>query len=237
MQTFKTVVSLVETCYAAHMLSIVSTPIGNLEDITLRALRTLKEADWIAAEDTRHTGILLKHFGITTPQVSFHAHSGAPKLDKLMEALHEGRHVALVSDAGTPGISDPGYLLIRRAVEEGIPVVPIPGASAVLSALVGSGLPMDKFVYLGFLPIKKGRKTLLESLKEEDRTIILYESPHRFLRTLNDLSESGLGDFQMVLARELTKLHETFYRGTVDALKESLQGKPLKGEMVLVLHR
>lgn len=218
------------------MLSIVSTPIGNLEDLTFRALRTLKEADLIAAEDTRHTGILLKHFNIETPQTSFHAHSGQIKLDKIMEALHAGKHVALVSDAGTPGISDPGYLLIRRAIEEGIQVTPIPGASAVLAALVVSGLPMDKFVYLGFLPIKKGRQTLLKSLLSEERTLIFYESPHRLQRTLSDLVEFGFGQHQLALARELTKLHETVYRGTVEQLANDLAPQTLKGEMVLVLH-
>lgn len=218
------------------MLSIVSTPIGNLEDLTFRALRTLKEADLIAAEDTRHTGILLKHFNIETQQISFHAHSGQIKLDKIMEALHAGKHVALVSDAGTPGISDPGYLLIRRAIEEGIQVTPIPGASAVLAALVVSGLPMDKFVYLGFLPIKKGRQTLLKSLLSEERTLIFYESPHRLQRTLGDLVEFGFGQHQLALARELTKLHETVYRGTVEQLASDLSEQTLKGEMVLVLH-
>lgn len=218
------------------MLSIVSTPIGNLEDFTFRALRTLKEADLIAAEDTRHTGILLKHFGIETPQTSFHAHSGMVKLDRIMEALHGGKHVALVSDAGTPGISDPGYLLIRRAIEEGIQVTSIPGPSAVLAALVVSGLPMDKFVYLGFLPIKKGRQTLLKSLLSEERTLIFYESPHRLQRTLRDLVEFGFGQHQLALARELTKLHETVYRGTVEQLASDLSEQTLKGEMVLVLH-
>lgn len=218
------------------MLYIVSTPIGNLEDITLRALRILKEIDLIASEDTRHTGILLKHFEIKTPQISFHSYSGEAKLDKIMEALHNGKDVALVSDAGTPGISDPGYLLIRRAVEEGIQVIPIPGASALLTALVASGLPMDKFVYLGFLPLKKGRKILCESLKNERRTIVLYESPHRLHRTLHDLVEAGLGTFELVIARELTKLHEMLYRGTVDELEKGLREKKLKGEMVLVLH-
>lgn len=218
------------------MLSIVSTPIGNLEDITLRAIRILKEADLIAAEDTRHTGILLKHLGVTTPQISFHSHSGYAKLEKIIEALHDGKHVALVSDAGTPGISDPGYLLIRRAIEEGIKVEPIPGPSALLSALVVSGLPMDKFVYLGFLPTKKGRKTLLEGLLSESRTIILYESPHRLQKTLADLLSAGFGDYELVIARELTKLHETVYRGTVKHLATALTGQKLKGEMVLVLH-
>lgn len=219
------------------MLFIVSTPIGNLEDITLRALRILKEVDWIAAEDTRHTGILLKHFQISTPQVSFHSHSGQAKLDKIMEALHAGKKVALVSDAGTPGISDPGYLLIRRAIEEGIPVSPIPGPSALLAALVASGLPMDKFLYLGFLPIKKGRETLLKGIKEEERTIILYESPHRIQKTLQDLNKYGFGDHWLVIARELTKLHETLYRGTVQSLAEELKSQTLKGEMVLVLKK
>lgn len=219
------------------MLSIVSTPIGNLEDMTFRALRTLKEADLIAAEDTRHTGILLKHFNIETHQTSFHAHSGQIKLDKIMEALHAGKHVALVSDAGTPGISDPGYLLIRRAIEEGISVTPIPGPCAALAALVVSGLPMDKFVYLGFLPIKKGRQTLLKSLLSEERTIVFYESPHRLQRTLRDLVEAGFGQHQLALARELTKLHETVYRGTVEQLAKNLATQNLKGEMVLVLHK
>lgn len=219
------------------MLSIVSTPIGNLEDITLRAIRTLKEADLIAAEDTRHTGKLLKHFEVETPQISFHSHSGQAKLDKLIEALHNGEHIALVSDAGTPGISDPGYLLIRRAIEEGIEVTPIPGPSAALAALVVSGLPMDKFIYIGFMPVKKGRKTLMDKLKEEERTIILYESPHRIQKTLSNLLEGGFAEHQLVIARELTKLHETLYRGTVAELAESLKDQNLRGEMVLLLHK
>lgn len=219
------------------MLYVVSTPIGNLEDMTIRAIRTLKEVDMIAAEDTRHTGILLKHFDVKTPQVSFHSHSGEAKIEKLIHALKAGQNVALVSDAGTPGISDPGYLLIRRAIEAGIPVVPIPGASAVLAALVVSGLPMDKFLYLGFLPLKKGRQTLFKSLLTEERTMVIYESPHRLHRTLVDLQKAGFGNHQLVLARELTKLHETVYRGTVDELATTLAGQILKGEMVLVLHQ
>ncbi len=203
--------------------------------MTLRAIRTLKEVDLIASEDTRHTGQLLKHFEVKTPQLSFHSHSGRAKLDKIMKALHDGKHVALVSDAGTPGISDPGYLLIRRAIEEGIEVVPIPGPSALLAALVTSGLPMDKFVYLGFLPTKKGRKTLLEGLLEESRTIILYESPHRLQKTLSNLVEAGFSDHQLVIARELTKLHETIYRGTVAGLAVELADQKLKGEIVLLL--
>jgi len=219
------------------ILYVVSTPIGNLEDITLRALRLLKEVDWIASEDTRHTGHLLKHFQIEKPQISFHAHSGMFKVEKILEKLRAGQTVALVSDAGTPGISDPGYGLISRVVEEGINVIPIPGASALLAALVVSGLPMDKFVYLGFLPVKKGRETLFKGLKEEGRTIILYESPHRIHRTLSDLKKYGYGNYQISLARELTKLHETIYRGTVDEVEADFKGKVIKGEIVVVLHR
>ena len=223
--------------YTQGMLSIVSTPIGNLEDITLRAIRTLKEADLIAAEDTRHTGRLLKHFEINTPQISFHSHSGKAKLDKIMGALHDNKHVALVSDAGTPGISDPGYLLIRRAVEEGIEVTSIPGPSALLTALVISGLPMDKFLYLGFLPTKKGRQTLLKTLLNEDRTMIMYESTHRIQKTLSQLNDGGFSNYQLVIARELTKLHESIYRGTVAELATQLADQKLKGEIVLVLHK
>lgn len=219
------------------MLYIVSTPIGNLEDITFRAVRTLKEVDLIAAEDTRHTGKLLKHFEIDTPQISFHSHSGTTKLDKIIDALHKGENVALVSDAGTPGISDPGYLLIRRAIEEGIEVSPIPGANAALAALVTSGLPMDKFIYIGFPPVKKGRKTLFEGLLGEERTIILYESPHRIHRTLADLIKYGFQDHQLSIGREITKLHETFYRGTVAEVAASFEEKKVKGELVLILHR
>lgn len=220
------------------MLSIVSTPIGNLEDITLRALRTLKEADIIACEDTRHTGILLKHFDIQTRMVSFHSHSGQGKLDGILEMLKQGKHVALVSDAGTPGISDPGYRLISKAVELGIKVVPIPGASAVLSALVGSGLPMDEFVYLGFLPIKKGRQTLLKQLQDEERTIVIYESPRRIVRTLQDIQKSLGDDVRIVVARELTKLHEEFVRGSIVEVIADFAKRPLiKGELTILVKR
>ncbi len=195
------------------MLYIVATPIGNLEDITFRAVRTLKEADMIAAEDTRHAKILLNKYEIKTPLQSFHAHSDDKKLAYLMGELKAGKNIALITDAGTPGISDPGYVLINAAVKEGILVVPIPGPAAFLAALSASGLPTHRFVYLGFLPQKKGRQTLLNSLVGEERTIVFYESNHRIIKTLNEL-HSVFGTRQIVIARELTKIHEEYFHGT-----------------------
>ncbi len=216
------------------MLYIVSTPIGNLEDITLRALRTLKEVDLIAAEDTRHTHILVQKYEIKTPLTSFHSYSTDAKLESIVRELKEGKNVALVSDAGTPGISDPAYSLIRRAIEEGIKIVPIPGASALLTAIVTSGLPMDKFVYLGFLPLKKGRQTLLKSIQTEERTLVIYESPHRIVKTLEHLLEY-LGDREIAVCRELTKIFEETLRMKIsEAIKHFTQKKP-KGEFVLVV--
>jgi len=216
------------------MLYIVSTPIGNLEDITLRALRTLKEVDLIAAEDTRHSHILLQKYEIKTPVTSFHSYSTDAKLESIVRELKDGKEVALISDAGTPGISDPAYSLIRRAIEEGVKIVPIPGASALLTAIVSSGLPMDKFVYLGFLPLKKGRQTLLKSLQTEERTLVIYESPHRLLKTLEHLKEY-LGDREIAVCRELTKVFEETLRMKIsDAIKHFTQKKP-KGEFVLIV--
>ncbi len=216
------------------MLYIVSTPIGNLEDITLRALRTLKEVDLIAAEDTRHSHILLQKYEIKTPVTSFHSYSTDAKLESIIRELKDGKEVALISDAGTPGISDPAYSLIRRAIEEGVKIVPIPGASALLTAIVSSGLPMDKFVYLGFLPLKKGRQTLLKSLQTEERTLVIYESPHRLLKTLEHLKEY-LGDREIAVCRELTKVFEETLRMKIsDAIKHFTQKKP-KGEFVLIV--
>lgn len=216
------------------MLYIVSTPIGNLEDITLRALRALREVDLIAAEDTRHTRILLQKYDIKTPLTSFHSYSTDAKLESIVRELKEGKEVALVSDAGTPGISDPAYSLIRRAIDEDIKIVPIPGASALLTAIVTSGLPMDKFVYLGFLPLKKGRQTLLKSIQTEERTLVIYESPHRILKTLEHLKEY-LGDRDIAVCRELTKIYEETLRMKIsDAIEHFTQKKP-KGEFVLVV--
>lgn len=217
------------------MLYIVSTPIGNLEDITLRALRILKEVSHIAAEDTRHTKILLNKYEISTPLLSYHSHSSHHKVDKIIDILLNGKDVALVSDAGTPGISDPAYTLIRAAIEHDIQITPIPGASAVLSALVMSGKPMDKFLYLGFLPLKKGRQTIMKSLTEEKRTIVIYESPHRIIKTLNQLSDHLGPEREIAICREITKIHEEAFRGTFTEAIEHFTNKKPRGEFVLVI--
>jgi 16S rRNA (cytidine1402-2'-O)-methyltransferase len=217
------------------VLYLVSTPIGNLEDITLRALRVLKEVDLLAAEDTRHTGILLKHYNLHKSIISYHDFNKDRKASVLIEQLKSGKSVAVISDAGTPGISDPGYLLVQQAIRESIRVVPVPGASAFLSALVVSGLPTDKFVFEGFLSPKAGkRRKRLEELREEKRTLILYESPHRFAKTLDDISEI-LGQRKMVIARELTKKFEEIIRGTPEQIKQSLGERKIKGELVVLI--
>lgn len=216
------------------MLYIVATPIGNLEDITLRALRILKESDYIAAEDTRHSHILLQKYGITTPLLSFHAWSDTKKLIRILQLLGQGKKIALICDAGTPGISDPGYILIKAALQQNIMVIPIPGPSAFLAALSASGLPTHQFLYLGFLPLKKGRQTLFISLQTEKRTIIFYESPHRILRTLQEII-IHLKDRPLVIARELTKIHEEFFRGTAAEASEYFQQKSIKGEFVVLI--
>ncbi|MBP9812728.1 16S rRNA (cytidine(1402)-2'-O)-methyltransferase [Candidatus Gracilibacteria bacterium] len=223
---------------SSGILSIVSTPIGNLEDITLRALRTLKEADYIACEDTRVTGQLLMHYQIENNGrlLSFHSHSGFSKLDKIIELLKEGKQIALVSDAGTPGISDPGFVLIRKAIEEGIEVTPIPGASAVLSALVASGIDCHQYLYLGFLPVKKGRQTMLKSLVGKAYTIVVYESVHRIEKTLSELEEYLGSEHHIVVGREITKKFEEFCRGTISEVREYYKGVgKVKGEFVIVL--
>lgn len=216
------------------MLSIVSTPIGNLEDITFRAVRTLQEVDIIACEDTRTSGVLLRHYEISKPLISFHAHSGDVKVDKIIALLKEGKHVALISDAGTPGISDPAYILVKRAVEEGITVVPVPGASAVLSALVGSGMHMHDFRFIGFLPVKKGRETMFKSLQNKDYTVVIYESVHRILKTLSDFEKYFGPDYPIVVARELTKKFEEFKHGTVRECREYFEKQNCKGEFVII---
>jgi 16S rRNA (cytidine1402-2'-O)-methyltransferase len=216
-------------------LYIVSTPIGNREDITLRALRILKEVDLIAAEDTRHTGLLLRHFGIQTPLTSYFEGNESRKKEFILSKLTQGERVALVSDAGTPGISDPGFRLIQTAIEHQIPIVPIPGASAVIAALSVSGLPTDAFVFRGFLPHKtKKRRDLLEELAAARETLIFYESPHRISETLKDIYEV-LGDRKIVLTRELTKIYEEVLRGNVSEIQLQIGERKLKGEITLVI--
>ena len=215
-------------------LFLVSTPIGNLEDITHRALRILKEVDLVAAEDTRKTGQLLRHFGIERPLISFHSYNESRRVDGIISRLGAGNAVALVTDAGTPGISDPAYSLVRAAIDAGVPVVPVPGATAFVPALVVSGLPTDRFVFEGFLPAKKGRRKRLEAIAAERRTVVLYESPHRIARTVNDLKES-CGDRRAVIVREITKKFEETIRGTLSELLVILEHRNLKGEIVVVM--
>jgi len=217
-------------------LYVVGTPIGNLEDMTFRAVRILQTVDIIAAEDTRHTGKLLQHFEIKTPQVSYHEHNRTSRIPELLQYLANDKAIALVSDAGMPGISDPGYELIKACIEAGITVVPIPGASAAITALSAAGLPTDRFVFEGFLPAKtQQRREHLEFLQTESRTLIFYESPHRLQDTLQDLAEMLGSDRQIVLGRELTKLYEEFWRGTIDeAIAHYSQREP-QGEYTLVV--
>jgi 16S rRNA (cytidine1402-2'-O)-methyltransferase len=218
-------------------LYLVATPIGNLEDITLRALRVLREeADLIACEDTRQTQKLLDHFQISKPTVSYHEHNESSRTPELLERLEQGETIALVSDAGTPLVSDPGYRLVEAAVKHGIPVVPLPGASAVLAALSASALPPNEFRFVGFLPAKSGaRRRFLESLKQEKMTVVAYESPHRILSALADLADI-LPANPMVLARELTKIHEEFLRGAPAEILQILNARPaVKGEMTRVI--
>ncbi|MBW4684950.1 MAG: 16S rRNA (cytidine(1402)-2'-O)-methyltransferase [Komarekiella atlantica HA4396-MV6] len=217
-------------------LYVVGTPIGNLEDMTFRAVRILQTVDLIAAEDTRHTGKLLQHFQIKTPQVSYHEHNRNSRIPEILEQLGDAKAIALVSDAGMPGISDPGYELVKACIEANIPVVPIPGASAAITALSAAGLPTDRFVFEGFLPPKaQQRQEHLEALQTESRTLILYESPHRLRETLQDLALVWGSDRQIVLGRELTKLFEEFWRGTIaEAIAHYSQREP-QGEYTLVV--
>lgn len=217
-------------------LYLVGTPIGNLEDITYRAVRVLQAADLIAAEDTRRTGKLLQHFQITTPQISYHEHNRSSRLNELLSRLQTGVNIALVTDAGMPGISDPGYELVKTCVEAEVSVVPIPGVTAAITALSAAGLPTDRFVFEGFLPTKsKARGDRLGALMSETRTLILYESPHRLVQTLSDLADAFGADRVIVLARELTKLHEEFWRGTIAQAAEFYRDRQPKGEFTLVI--
>jgi len=223
-------------------LYLVATPIGNLEDITLRALHVLKSADRIACEDTRHTQKLLNHFGIDTQTTSYHEHNEAEKARELIEELKQGARIAVVSDAGVPGISDPGMVLVRASIEAGIAVYPIPGANAAISAVVASGLPTGNFFYAGFLPAKSGaRRAELERLAalvshEEALTLVFYEAPHRILEALDDVEKIWGGECRVVVARELTKLHEEFLRGTAsDVRREMASGECVRGEITLLV--
>ena len=216
------------------ILYLVSTPIGNLEDMSMRAIRILKEVQVVAAEDTRRTGLLLHHFGIENRLESYHDFNKETKGAVLIRRLVSGESIAVVSDAGTPGISDPAFNLVRSAIQNAIPVVPIPGPTAAIAALTVSGLPTDRFVFEGFLPVKKGRKSRLENLSAETRSVVLYESPHRLLRTLNDLREK-LGDRRMAVCREMTKKFEDVRRGSLSEMIAHFSKNPVKGEFVLVI--
>ncbi len=216
-------------------LYIVSTPIGNLEDITLRALRVLKEVDFIAAEDTRHSLKLLSHYGISKPLISYWREREKIKSVEILEKLHSGQSVALISDAGTPGISDPGAVLIKRAIEEKIQVISIPGPSALIAALSLSGLPTNEFTFLGFLPSKKiRRRKVLKDLSLEPRTLIFYEAPHRVLETLEDM-EKIFAERKAALAKEITKIHEAVLRGSISEILSKLEKITIAGEYIIVL--
>ena len=217
------------------ILYIVPTPVGNMEDMTLRAIRVLKEADLVLAEDTRTSGILLKHFEIKNQLMSHHKSNEHGTSAGIVQRLQAGQNIALISDAGTPGISDPGFFLVREAVRAGIEVQTLPGATAFVPALVSSGLPCDRFVFEGFLPQKKGRKTRLESLAAEERTMIFYESPYRLVKTLEQLAEVFGHDRQVSVCREISKVHEESVRGTLDEVVAHFKETEPRGEIVIVL--
>lgn len=219
----------------AGRLFLIPTPIGNLKDMTFRAIETLKESDLILAEDTRNSGILLKHYEITTPMRSYHAHNEHKVTEEIIRQLKDGKTFSLITDAGSPGISDPGYLLAKACVENEIEVIALPGATAFVPALTVSGLISNEFVFVGFLPVKKGRQTKLNELKEEKRTLIFYESPHKITRTLKDLSEFFGAERKASLSREITKKFEETLRGTLEELHKISEERNLKGEMVLVV--
>ena len=216
-------------------LYMVPTPIGNLEDITLRALRILKECDFILAEDTRTSGVLLKHFQVQKRMVSYHAHNEHKMLERIVDDIENANSVALITDAGTPGISDPGFLIVRECIRKEIPVECLPGATAFVPALVNSGLPADRFCFEGFLPQKKGRQTKLISLQNEERTMIFYESPFRLVKTLEQFCEFFGKERQASVSRELSKMFEENKRGTLEELVTYFKSKTVKGEIVIVV--
>lgn len=216
-------------------LFIVATPIGNLSDMTFRAVETLRSVDFIAAEDTRHSGILLKHYDIATPMVSFHAQSSDRKTEEIIERIQKGESAAYISDAGTPCISDPGFRLVRLAIQKGISVLPIPGVSALTALVSVAGVPADTFLFWGFLPHKKGRQTLLKSLKMSDSATVFYESVHRFSRLLKELDEFVGSDRIIVVGRELTKMHEEIFRGTVAEALLHFTSENTRGEFVVLV--
>lgn len=228
--------SMKENAVDPGTLYLVATPIGNLEDITLRAIRILKEVNLIAAEDTRRAKKLLGHYQITTPVTSYFAHSSTRKTQSLLTQIREGSSIALISEAGTPSISDPGYVLTRLAIDQNIPVVPVAGPAALIAALSVSGLPTRSFIFEGFIPRKSGRrKNLFLALRDQPRTFILYESPHRVMATLEDL-RAVLGEGRrIVIAREMTKLYEEFLRGTIAEVIAALTGRSIKGEVTMVV--
>ncbi|WP_010664640.1 16S rRNA (cytidine(1402)-2'-O)-methyltransferase [Marinilabilia salmonicolor] len=217
-------------------LYVIPTPIGNLEDITFRAVRTLKEVDFILAEDTRTSGKLLKHLEITTKMYAHHKFNEHASVEKVISRLAHGETAALISDAGTPAISDPGYLVVRNCIDAGIAVECLPGPTAFVPALVTAGLPNDKFCFEGFLPVKKGRKTRLEFLQNEKRTMVFYESPHRLLKTLGQFSEHFGADRQAAVCREISKIHEETVRGSLQDLVAHFSDHPPKGEIVLIVN-
>lgn len=216
-------------------LYVVPTPVGNLEDMTFRAIRILKEADLILAEDTRTSSVLLKHYDIHNPMLSYHKFNEHDAMENFVQRMKGGQTLALISDAGTPGISDPGFLLVRECVRNGIDVQCLPGATAFVPALVASGLPDEKFCFEGFLPQKKGRMTRLNALQDEERTMVFYESPYRLLKTLTQLVEYFGGDRQASVAREISKMHEELVRGSLDELVEHFTQVEPRGEIVLVV--
>jgi 16S rRNA (cytidine1402-2'-O)-methyltransferase len=217
-------------------LYVVPTPIGNLGDITLRALEVLKSADRILAEDTRKSGVLLKHFGISKPLQSFHLANEHSSISGIIRRLKSGESMALITDAGTPGISDPGFLLVRACIENDVPVECLPGATAFVPALVKSGLPSDRFTFEGFLPQKKGRQTAVRRVADSDCTVILYESPHRLLKTLDQLIAEAGPTRRVSVSRELTKLHEETYNGTLAGARAYFAAKEVRGEIVIVMN-